>query len=424
MISTIKYPARELWPMLMRRAVADTSELRTLVADIIATVESRGDAALMEYALKFDKASLSSLKVCQEEIEAASAAISTELKDAIALASRNIEAFHSAQRMNPVEVETMPGVTCWQRAVAIDRVGIYIPGGNSPLFSTVLMLAIPARIAGCKRIVMCTPPAADGSVNPAILYAAQAAGVTEIYKIGGAQAVAAMAVGTESVPQVSKIFGPGNRFVMEAKMQVMQKGVSIDMPAGPSEVMVIADESANLEFVASDFLSQAEHGPDSQSIMLPASEAVASKLPQVIEQLLSTMPRREMMERSLSHSHVILLNEAEIMDFANEYAPEHLIINTANADSLATQVRNAGSVFLGPWSPESVGDYASGTNHTLPTSGFAKAFSGVNLDSFCKKITFQRLSHEGLRAIGPAVELMAEAEDLMAHKLAVTLRMK
>ena len=292
------------------------------------------------------------------------------------------------------------------------------------MFSTVLMLVVPARIAGCRHIVLCTPPGKNGKVHPAILYAAQYAGATEIYKVGGAQAVAAMAYGTESIPQVSKIFGPGNRFVMEAKMQVSRGGVAIDMPAGPSEVMIIADGSADAEFVASDFLSQAEHGPDSQSILLTSDERLAERLPEVIEQCLAKLPRQEMVRRSLSHSHVILLaDDDEIMAFANEYAPEHLIINTATADALAERVTNAGSVFIGAYSPESAGDYASGTNHTLPTSGYAKAYSGVNRDSFTKKITFQRLTRDGLRSIGRAVEVMAENEDLMAHRMAVTVRM-
>lgn len=409
----------------MTRAAESTAQLEQTVAEIISQVRERGDEALREYASRFDGVELSDLRVSETEIAEAEQRVDEALKQAIAVAAGNIERFHAAQTMQPVEVSTMPGVECVQRAVPITNVGLYIPGGNSPLFSTVLMLAVPARLAGCKHIVMCTPPSKDGKVNAAILYAARLAGVTEIYKVGGAQAVAAMAYGTQSIPRVSKIFGPGNRFVMEAKMQVSRSAVAIDMPAGPSEVMIIADQDADAEFVASDFLSQAEHGPDSQSILLTTSESLAERLPGVIDDSLNRLPRREMMLRSLSHSHVIVLRDYdEIMRFANEYAPEHLIINTADAERLAERVENAGSVFIGPYSPESAGDYASGTNHTLPTSGYAKAYSGVNLDSFTKKITFQRLSPEGLRSIGPTIEIMAENEDLMAHRMAVTVRLK
>ena len=423
-ITTIKYPARSQWQQLMTRAVLNTDELQTVVGDIVAEVKSRGDEALRDFARRFDGVELADLRVSDDEIAEAAQLVSDELKQAIATAAANIERFHAAQAMQPVVVETVPGVRCEQRAVAISNVGLYIPGGNSPLFSTVLMLVVPARIAGCRHIVLCTPPGKNGKVHPAILYAAQYAGATEIYKVGGAQAVAAMAYGTQSIPRVSKIFGPGNRFVMEAKMQVSRNAVAIDMPAGPSEVMIIADGSADAEFVASDFLSQAEHGPDSQSILLTSDVSLAQRLPEVIEQCLAKLPRQEMMRRSLSHSHVILLaDDAEMLAFANEYAPEHLIINTVNAYALAERVQNAGSVFIGPYSPESAGDYASGTNHTLPTSGYAKAYSGVNIDSFTKKITFQRLTRDGLRAIGRAVEVMAESEDLMAHRMAVTVRM-
>ena len=409
----------------MTRAAESTAQLEQTVAEIIAQVRERGDEALREYASRFDGVELSDIRVSEAEIAEAEQRVDEALKQAIAVAAGNIERFHAAQTMQPVEVSTMPGVECVQRAVPITNVGLYIPGGNSPLFSTVLMLAVPARLAGCKHIVMCTPPGKDGKVNAAILYAARLAGVTEIYKVGGAQAVAAMAYGTQSIPRVSKIFGPGNRFVMEAKMQVSRSAVAIDMPAGPSEVMIIADQDADAEFVASDFLSQAEHGPDSQSILLTTSESLAERLPGVIDDSLNRLPRREMMLRSLSHSHVIVLRDYdEIMRFANEYAPEHLIINTADAERLAERVENAGSVFIGPYSPESAGDYASGTNHTLPTSGYAKAYSGVNLDSFTKKITFQRLSPEGLRSIGSTIEIMAENEDLMAHRMAVTVRLK
>ena len=424
-ISVYEYPERDVWQSLMTRAVAETRELHDTVAAIIADVRSRGDEALREMAARFDGVQLGSLKVTPDEIAEAIDAVPHELKNAIAVAAKNISRFHKAQRMEEIVVETVPGVTCRQKAVPITRVGLYIPGGNSPLFSTVLMLAIPARLAGCRKIVLCTPPGKDGTVHPAILYAASISGVTEIYKVGGAQAIAAMAFGTESVPRVSKIFGPGNRFVMEAKQQVSLGAAAIDMPAGPSEVMIIADGNADARFVASDFLSQAEHGPDSQSILLTTDAAFAAKLPVVIEELLATLPRQEMMHKSLAHSRVILLrNDDEIMAFVNDYAPEHLIINHADAEAIASRVENAGSVFIGGYSPESAGDYASGTNHTLPTSGYAKAYSGVNIDSFTKKITFQHLTPEGLASIGPAIEILAENEGLMAHRLAVTVRLE
>lgn len=422
----IRYPKREEWNRLTLRALAESAgEVKATVAGIIDDVRQNGDEAVKRYEKRFTGACLDNLMVSDDEIDEASRLISTELREAISIAESNISAFHSAQKMTPISVETSPGVKCMQRAVPIDRVGLYIPGGNSPLFSTVLMLAIPARIAGCREIILCTPAGKDGKVHPAILYAAQIAGVHRIYKTGGAQAIAAMAYGTETVPAVHKIFGPGNRFVMEAKQQVSQGRVAIDMPAGPSEVLVIADDTARPDFVAADFLSQAEHGPDSQSILLTTSETLINTLPQEIERLLSMMPRREMMEKSLGHSRLILMhNIDEVMDFSNEYAPEHLIINHADAISLCDKVRNAGSVFIGAYSPESAGDYASGTNHTLPTSGYAKSYSGVNLDSFCKKITFQQLSPAGIRSIGKAVETMAQNEDLMAHKMAMTLRLQ
>lgn len=423
MIQTVINPQRNQWKDLMKRAISDTAELRESVAAIIKEVSVRGDNALREYSRKFDGVELNCIKVSIDEIDEADDIVSHQLKQAIAVAAKNISKFHKAQRMEEIIVETSPGVTCSQKAIPISSVGLYIPGGNSPLFSTVLMLAIPARIAGCRKIVLCTPPNKEGKVHPAILYAARVAGVTEIYKVGGAQAIAAMAYGTETIPKVHKIFGPGNRFVMEAKQQVSTQAVAIDMPAGPSEVMIIADKNANPRFVASDFLSQAEHGPDSQSILLTASTDFAQKLPDVLKELLETLPRKDMMTKSLAHSRIIVLkNENEIMDFANEYAPEHLIINHTDAENLAKKVENAGSVFLGAYSPESAGDYASGTNHTLPTSGYAHAYSGVNLDSFCKKVTFQRLTQDGLQKISKAIELMAENEDLMAHRLAVTIR--
>ena len=425
MIQTALYPEKAQWNQLMKRAVNDTTELKESVAGIIEKVRTQGDEALREFSLKFDGVNLNKLKVSTSEIDEADDIVSHQLKRAISVAAKNIAKFHKAQRMEEITVETTPGVMCTQRAIPISSVGLYVPGGNSPLFSTVLMLAIPARIAGCRKIVLCTPPNKEGKVHPAILYAARVAGVTEIYKVGGAQAIAAMAYGTETVPKVHKIFGPGNRFVMEAKQQVSTQAAAIDMPAGPSEVMIIADELANPRFVASDFLSQAEHGPDSQSILLTTSNDFAQKLPEVIDELLNTLPRKEMMLKSLAHCRIIVLKDNdEIMEFANSYAPEHLIINHTEADVLAQKVENAGSVFIGPYSPESAGDYASGTNHTLPTSGYAHAYSGVNLDSFCKKVTFQRLSKDGLQSIGQAIELMAENEDLMAHKLAVSVRLE
>ncbi len=417
-------PPRDSWRGLCQRAMSTQQpEVAETVAEIIDNVRRGDDTALKEYELKFTGARLTSLAVTEAEIAAAAGEVSDELKSAIATAIANISKFHSAQVMEPVEVVTTSGVTCRQCQMPVDRVGLYIPGGNSPLFSTVLMLAIPAKIAGCGRIVLCTPAGADGKVHPAILYAASAVGVTEIYKTGGAQAIAAMAFGTESIPAVYKIFGPGNRYVMEAKQQVTRYGVAIDMPAGPSEVMVIADEKAPIEFIAADFLSQAEHGPDSQSILLTCSAGVAAALPAEIERQMSSLPKQELISRSLEHSRVITFdNRDEMMDFANEYAPEHLIIACEDYEALSRKVRNAGSVFLGNFTPESAGDYASGTNHTLPTSGYAHSYSGVNLDSFCKKITFQHITPQGARSLGPAVEAMAEAEGLMAHRNAMSLR--
>lgn len=424
-VNLIEYPAREEWKKLMTRAVAETKELHDTVAGVLEAVKNGGDKALREFGERFDGVKIDDFRVSADEIDEADELVDIKLKNAIAVAAKNIATFHKAQRMNEISIDTVPGVNCRQRAVAIGKVGLYIPGGNSPLFSTVLMLAIPARLAGCRKIVLCTPPNKYGKVHPAILYAARVAGVNEVYKVGGAQAIAAMAYGTESVPRVYKIFGPGNRFVMEAKQQVGRQVVAIDMPAGPSEVMILADAAASREFVASDFLSQAEHGPDSQSILLTTDKTLAEELPAVIERLLGTLPRQEMMKKSLSHSRVILLHDDdEIMDFANGYAPEHLIINRTDAEDMALRVENAGSVFIGAYSPESAGDYASGTNHTLPTSGYAKAYSGVNIDSFTKKITFQHLTKEGLESIGAEIETLAENEDLMAHRLAVAVRLK
>lgn len=422
-LDTILYPEREAWPRLMQRGITDTSAVRETVAAVLADVRRRGDQALLEYEERFDSVTLTSLRVSEAEMAEAESLVGELLKEALTVAAANIRCFHEAQRMQPISVVTTGGVTCSQRAVPIQKVGLYVPGGTAPLFSTVLMLAIPAKIAGCRQIVLCTPPDRQGKIHPAILYAARMAGVTEIYKIGGSQAIAAMAYGTETVPRVYKIFGPGNRFVMEAKQQASVQNVAIDMPAGPSEVMIIADGEANPTFVAADFLSQAEHGADSQSILLTTDCTLAEKVADETERLLTALSRRDLIRRSLSHSRIIVLaNEDEMMDFANEYAPEHLIINHKEADRLAKRVENAGSVFLGAYACESAGDYASGTNHTLPTSGYAHAYSGVNLDSFMKKITFQTLSEEGIANLGPVIETLAENEELLAHKLAATVR--
>lgn len=423
MIETTIYPQPCDWPRYMKRAAEADDTVRLAVAKIIDEVAQGGDEALRRLTMQFDGCRLKSLAADSTEIGNSHKAITKELKQAIDTAAANIERFHAAQLPTPVDVEVMPGISCSQRAVPISRVGLYIPGGNSPLFSTVLMLAIPAKLAGCREVVLCSPPRRDGSLHPAILYAAQVAGITEIYKVGGAQAVAAMAVGTESIGRVYKIFGPGNRYVTEAKLQASTRGVAIDMPAGPSEVMVVADASADATFVASDFLSQAEHGPDSQSTLLTTDESLARAVSAAIDKLLEKLPRQELALKSLSHSHIILLrDDNEMMRFANAYAPEHLIINHSKAESLAAMVENAGSVFIGAYSPESAGDYASGTNHTLPTGGYAHCYSGVNIDSFMKKITFQRLTRDGLEAIAPTVMTMARNEGLAAHSLAVEVR--
>lgn len=421
----IKYPARSDWETILARPAFDTSSLNSTVNAVLADIKDRGDAAIFEYEEKFDKVKLSSLIVSNDEIEASELLVSDELKSAIRLAKNNIETFHRSQIFETKKVETTSGVTCWQKAVAIEKVGLYIPGGTAPLFSTVLMLAIPAKIAGCKEIILCSPPNKEGKINPAILFAAKEAGVDKIFKIGGIQAIGAMAYGTGSVPKVYKIFGPGNQYVMAAKQLVSLKDVAIDMPAGPSEVQVIADETANPAFVAADLLSQAEHGADSQVIMTTTSESLISDVLQEIELQLFELPRREIAEKALQNSKLILLkSDKEIIDITNKYAPEHLIIETSDYMDIADQIINAGSIFLGHYTPESAGDYASGTNHTLPTNGYATAYSGVNLDSFVKKITFQKITKEGIRNLGPAIEIMAENEELFAHKNAVTLRLK
>ena len=421
----IEYPAKESWSQLLKRPALDVEALRGTVNEVLQQVRTQGDRAVLEYEEKFDKVKLNSLAVTPEEMEEAVRLIDADLKAAIELAHTNIEKFHTAQRFEGKPVETRPGVTCWQKAVAIEKVGLYIPGGTAPLFSTVLMLATPARIAGCGEIVLCTPPARDGSINPAILYAAKVAGVSRIYKIGGVQAIGAMAYGTESVPKVYKIFGPGNQYVTAAKQQVSLRDVAIDMPAGPSEVEVLADSSANPAFVAADLLSQAEHGVDSQAILITDDKELIARVEAEVEAQLALLPRKEIAARSLENSKLILVKDMdEAMALTNEYAPEHLIIETRDYMALAARVVNAGSVFLGSLSPESAGDYASGTNHTLPTNGYAKAYSGVSLDSFIRKITFQEITPEGIAHIGPAIEVMAANEQLDAHKNAVTVRLK
>ena len=421
----IKYPDRSQWNEILKRPVLETENLFDTVRNIINRVRAGGDRVVMEYEAVFDKAELTSLAVTSAEIEEAEKEVPIELKAAIYLAKRNIETFHSTQRFEGKKVDTMEGVTCWQKAVAIEKVGLYIPGGTAPLFSTVLMLAIPAKIAGCKEIVLCTPPDKNGKVHPAILFAARLAGVSKIFKAGGVQAIAAMAYGTESIPKVYKIFGPGNQYVTAAKQLVSLRDVAIDMPAGPSEVEVLADESANPVFVAADLLSQAEHGVDSQAMLVTTSEKLQTEVVYEVERQLGYLTRRDIAEKSLASSKLILVKDMEeALELTNAYAPEHLIIETKDYMEVAGQIVNAGSVFLGAFSPESAGDYASGTNHTLPTNGYAKAYSGVSLDSFIRKITFQEILPSGMSAIGPAIEVMAANEHLDAHKNAVTVRLE
>ena len=402
----------------------NTENLFDTVRSVIDRVKEEGDRAVLDYEEKFDKVVLASLAVSEEEQQEAENLVSEDLKAAIRLAKQNIETFHAAQRFEGKKVQTQPGVTCWQKAVAIEKVGLYIPGGTAPLFSTVLMLAVPARIAGCKEIVLCTPPGRDGKVHPAVLFAAKVAGVNRIFKAGGIQAIAAMAYGTESVPKVYKIFGPGNQYVTAAKQLVSLRDVAIDMPAGPSEVEVLADETANPIFVAADLLSQAEHGVDSQAILITTSVELQQAVKVEVERQLALLPRKEIAEESLANSKLIVVDSmTEAIELTNAYAPEHLIIETEDYLSVAERIVNAGSVFLGSLTPESAGDYASGTNHTLPTNGYAKAYSGVSLDCFIRKITFQEIKPEGLNIIGPAIELMAANEQLDAHKNAVSVRL-
>ena len=423
-MNIIRYPERAEWNNVLKRSALHTEDIRPAVQEIIGKVRTEGDRALYEYEEKFDKVKLASLIVTPEEFDEAGKALESGLKEAILRALENIRAFHAAQKFESKKVETVPGVTCWQKAVPIEKVGLYIPGGTAPLFSTVLMLTTPAQIAGCKEIILCSPPNTEGKIHPAILFAAQAAGVKKVFKAGGVQAIAAMAYGTESVPKVYKIFGPGNQYVTVAKQEVSLRDVAIDMPAGPSEVTVLADETANPVFVASDLLSQAEHGVDSQAILITTSETLLRETQAEVERQLAALPRKAITEKSLESSRLILVKDLdEALDMVNEYAPEHLIIETKDYQDIAERVINAGSVFLGPYAPESAGDYASGTNHTLPTNGYAKAYSGVSLDSFIRKITFQEITREGIRTLGPTIQVMAENEHLDAHKNAVTVRL-
>lgn len=421
----IKYPRKEEWNQLVERPHLDVSQLNATVENVLKDVRQNGDKAVMAYEEKFDHATLSSLAVTEAEIDEAMTMVSEELLDALKIAHHNISKFHESQKFEGDKVETCKGVSCWQKSVPIEKVGLYIPGGTAPLFSTVLMLATPAKIAGCREIVLCTPPNREGRVNPAILAAARIAGVSRIFKAGGVQAIGAMAYGTESVPKVFKIFGPGNQYVMAAKQQVSLHDVAIDMPAGPSEVCVIADETSHPDFVAADLLSQAEHGIDSQVFLITTSEEMLQKVQQEIHRQVELLPRKDIAMKSLDNSELVLVHDKqEAMQLCNLYAPEHLVISTDDNAQLAEQVINAGSVFLGHYACESAGDYASGTNHTLPTHGYAVAYNGVNLDSYCRKVTFQHLTEEGIRSIGRAVEVMAENEQLQAHRNAMTVRIQ
>lgn len=424
-MQVIKYPTRETWKELLKRPQFDSSSLFESVQKVLDNVRLQGDTAVRAYTKQFDKVDIENIEVSREEIEEATKLVHPQLKQAIEMARRNIWKFHSEQQHETREIQTSPGVYCWQKAIPIEKVGLYIPGGTAPLFSTVLMLGIPASIAECKQIVLCTPPQKDGKVHPAVLYAAKVAGVHRVFKIGGTQAIAAMAYGTETVPAVYKIFGPGNQYVTAAKQLVSLRDVAIDMPAGPSEVEVLADEASHPGFVAADLLSQAEHGTDSQSILITVSESLVDKVLEAIEQQLAVLPKADFARKSLEHSKIIVVKTLEeAVEMTNEYAPEHLIIATRYYRGVAENIRNAGSVFLGNYTPESAGDYASGTNHTLPTNGYAKAYSGVNLDSFIRKVTFQEISKDGLTNLSNAIILMAENEELQAHSNAVKIRLE
>ncbi|MBO9571612.1 MAG: histidinol dehydrogenase [Chitinophagaceae bacterium] len=423
-MKTFNYPDKKEWAGLLKRPTLDNRSLEEKIIPILNEVKKNGDKALLKYTAEFDKADITNIAVSESEITFALNSISTELFDAIKLAADNIVAFHKKQLQAPEKIETMPGVTCWRKSVWIEKVGLYIPGGTAPLFSTVLMLGIPAVIAGCKEIVLCTPPSSEGKIHPAIISAATYIGIKQIFKVGGVQAIAAMTYGTASIPKVYKIFGPGNQYVTTAKQLVQKDGVAIDMPAGPSEVAVFADKTARSSFVAADLLSQAEHGADSQVILVTDDELMIEKVEFELKLQLENLPRKEFAQQALNNSKIFLVNNAdEAIELLNVYAPEHLILACENAESLSEKVINAGSVFIGHYSPESVGDYASGTNHTLPTNGYATAYSGVSVDSFVKKITYQQLTKEGLNNIGKTVELMAEAEGLRAHAEAVRVRM-
>jgi len=424
-METVLYPPKDSWEGLCKRPLLDLPALDKSVRTILNEVRMDGDKAIRKYSNQFDNVDLTDFKVSPSEAEDAAGHVPEKLKEAISTAKNNIERFHYTQVCGMDVLETMPGVRCWRKNIPVEKVGLYIPGGITPLFSTVLMLAIPAKIAGCGKIIICTPPDLNGRINPLVLYAAAITGITEIYKVGGAQAIAGMAYGTETIPQVNKIFGPGNQYVTKAKEMVQSEGIAIDMPAGPSEVLVIADSSADASFVAADLLSQAEHGPDSQVVFLTDSREMIPKVLDEIGSQLQKLPRKSIAEHSILNSLAILFNDiGECLDFSNIYAPEHLIINTANAIELSEKIENAGSVFIGKYSCESAGDYASGPNHTLPTNGFARIFSGLSVDSFVKKVTFQELTEEGLGKIGSAVETMAEAEGLAGHRNAVSIRLK
>jgi histidinol dehydrogenase len=422
-MEVIEFPSFKDIPNILSRPAQDLTNLRDSTLAVIEDIQANGDKAVVQYTAKFDGVNLDQMLVAEEDFALAEEKLKIDLKKAIEVASVNIKKFHAAQKQPVEKVEIISGVECWRKSVGIENVGLYVPGGTAPLFSSVLMLGIPAKLAGCKRIILCTPPNKEGKIHPAILYAAKCIGLTEVYKVGGIQAIAAMTFGTETIPKVSKIFGPGNAYVTAAKQLVSNMGVAIDMPAGPSEVMVLADDSCVPSFVAADLLSQAEHGVDSQVVFVTNSKDIIVKVEKEIEQQISQLSRAEMARKSLSNSKIVLVKDSDSMiDIANIYAPEHLIISTRDADSLAEKVINAGSVFIGNYSPESAGDYASGTNHALPTAGYATSYSGVSLDSFVKKITFQKLSKEGVRSLGKTIEVMAEAEGLTAHKNAVSLR--
>jgi histidinol dehydrogenase len=424
-MEVIRYPDPQAWAGILKRPVYDYSQVKATVKNILADIRENGDRALKRYSLKYDGVKLESFIVTNEEMLRSEDAVSSELKQAILRAKANIEKFHLSQKQKTRIINVSRGVKCWQKSVAVEKIGIYIPGGSAPLFSTVLMLGIPAKIAGCKDIIMCTPPDKKGTVNPVILYCAELVGVTAVFKVGGAQAIGAMAYGTETVPSVYKIFGPGNQYVTAAKQLVTMDGLAIDIPAGPSEVAVIADDTCCPEFVASDLLSQAEHNPDSQVLLATTGEEIIKKVSEEIQKQVSELPKKDFARQSLENSKILLMKDmTDVIDIINSYAPEHLIISARNAVRIAGQITNAGSVFIGNYTPESAGDYMSGTNHTLPTNGYAKAYNGVNLDAYVKKITFQEVSRKGLKSIGPAIKVMAEAEELIGHKNAVDIRLK